>query len=91
MSEQRADHVQSLVVERDQPLIAIPFEEDGREVVRYFVEEEAADAALAASGTQDALSLIGAWSDLDWDEMEEALYRIRHESKPTPPIDSLDL
>lgn len=91
MAERRVPHVQSLVVESDQPLIAIPFEEDGRETVRYFVEEEAADAALTESVTQDALSLIGAWSDLDWDEMEEALYQIRHESKPTPLIDSIDL
>lgn len=37
----------------------------------------------------DALSLAGAWSDLDWDEMYEALDRIRHESEPTPPIDTV--
>jgi hypothetical protein len=35
---------------------------------------------------QDALSLAGAWSHLDWDDMVEMLDRIRHESKPTPPI-----
>lgn len=40
--------------------------------------------------TADALDLVGAWSDLDIDEMADALDRIRHESKPTPPID-LDL
>ena len=91
MTKPRTNNAQSLVVESDQPLIAIPFEENGREVVRYFAGEEAADTALAERGTQDALSLIGAWSDLDWDEMEQALYRIRHESKPTPPLDSLDV
>jgi hypothetical protein len=36
---------------------------------------------------QDALSLAGAWSHLDWDDMVDALDRIRHESKPTPPIE----
>ena len=91
MAEHRATRAQSLVVESDQALIAIPLEEEGRDVVQYFADEEAADAALSEDTTQDALSLIGAWSDLDWDEMEEALYRIRHESKPTPPIDRIDL
>ena len=91
MAEHRATRAQSLVVEIDQALIAIPLKEEGRDVVQYFADEEAADAALSEDTTQDALSLIGAWSDLDWDEMEEALYRIRHESKPTPPIDQIDL
>lgn len=35
---------------------------------------------------RDALALAGAWSDLKDDEFE-ALDRIRHESKPTPPMD----
>jgi hypothetical protein len=52
----------------------------------YFTDEKAADAAVSQSATQDALSVIGAWSDLDWDETVAALDRIRHESTPTPPI-----
>jgi hypothetical protein len=68
------------------PLIGIIVEENGREVVRYFIEEEAADAAVSQSATQKALAVIGAWSDLDWEETVAALDRIRHESKPTPPI-----
>jgi hypothetical protein len=54
--------------------------------VRYFTEEKAADAAVSLRTTQDALAVIGAWSDLDWDETVAALDRIRHESKPTLPI-----
>jgi hypothetical protein len=68
------------------PLIGLIFEENGQEVVRYFTEEKAADAAVTRNATQKALGVIGAWSDLDWDEMVAALDRIRHESKPTPPI-----
>jgi hypothetical protein len=45
---------------------------------------------VSDSAIEDALSVIGAWSDIPWEEMAEALDRIRHESKPTPPID-LDL
>jgi hypothetical protein len=55
--------------------------------VRYFTDEVAADAAALPEATQAALQVIGAWQDLDWDEMEQALDRIRHESVPTPPIE----
>jgi hypothetical protein len=68
------------------PLIGIIVEEKGKEVVRYFTDEKEADAAVSQNATQDALSVIGAWSDLDFDETLNALDRIRHESKPTPPI-----
>jgi hypothetical protein len=33
------------------------------------------------------LAVIGAWSDLDWEEFSSELDRIRHASRPTPPID----
>ena len=78
----------SLLARDDQPLIGIIVNEEGHEVTRYFADEEAADAA-AANATGEALNAIGAWSDLDWEAMEEALDRIRHESLPTPPIDDL--
>ena len=68
------------------PLIGIIVEEKGKEVVRYFTDEKEADAAVSQHATQDALSVIGAWDDLDWDETVAALDRIRHESTPTPPI-----
>ena len=88
MARRRAEPARYLVAERDQPLIAIPVDEDGRELTYDFVDEEAVDEVLPSS-VQDALSLAGAWSDLNWDEMIDALDRIRHESKPTPPIDEL--
>ena len=68
-------------------MIGIPFEENGHEGVRYFTDEKAADAAVPHSTTHAALSVIGAWRDLEWEEMVEALDRMRHESKPTPPIE----
>jgi len=36
---------------------------------------------------QRALGAIGAWSHLNWDELERGLDRIRHQSTPTPPFD----
>ena len=35
----------------------------------------------------EALALAGAWGDRDWNEVEAELDRIRHSSKPTPPIE----
>jgi hypothetical protein len=87
MAERRRQAVPGLLVQGNQPLIGIPFEEKGKEVVRYFAGEDEADQAVADQDVQDAISLAGAWSHLDWDEMRDALDRIRHESKPTPPIE----
>lgn len=87
MAERRQQQVPGILVQSNQPLIGIPFEENGQEVVRYFTKEEDADRAVSDQEIQEAINLAGAWSHLDWDEMIEALDRIRHESKPTPPIE----
>lgn len=80
----------SLDVANGQPLIGIPLEENGHQVVRYFADEAAADKALAKRSGQDVRQLAGAWvrvdPDLDWDQFADELDRIRHESKPTPVI-----
>ena len=86
-----AHRPEGLTTHGRQPLIGVPV--DGpEEAVRYFTSEEEADRALShdQSNIQAALSAIGSWSDLDFDEMLDELDRIRHQSKPTPPID-LDL
>ncbi len=36
---------------------------------------------------EETLALAGAWSDLDFDAMLNALDHIRHDSKPTPPFE----
>ncbi len=87
MTEKRAGRSAVLIVYPDQPLIGIPGREGDREVIRYFATEEEYEEQATSAGIQKALSLAGAWSDLDWDEMERALDRIRHESVPTPPIE----
>lgn len=78
-----------LLVERDETVIAEPVTVDGREMVRYSViaPEEVLPSGVVRGSVEDVLSLAGAWSDLDWDEMVDALDRIRHESVPTPPIE----
>jgi len=77
----------SFTIASNQPLIGIPFQVHGKVIIRYFSEEEQADKAVSEDVTQKALSLAGAWSDLEWQDMERELDRIRHESKPTLPIE----
>lgn len=76
----------SLAVASDQPLVGVLVEEDGRPVVHYFADDQAAvgtDATLAA-----ARAVIGAWEALaPWDEVAAELDRIRHASPPTPPLE----
>lgn len=72
----------------DKPIVGVIVEENGKEVAHYFSDLRAAREALDKN-VQDALSLAGAWADMDWEETLEALDRIRHESKPTPPIEDL--
>lgn len=86
-----AHPMSSLAVPGDQPLIGLFLRENGREVVRYFADEEQAEAAVPDDAVQDALNLAGAWSDLDWDEMEAELYRIGHSTPPTPPLEDTDV
>lgn len=45
-------------------------------MVRYFTEEQEADRVMVQNTTQDALALAGVWSDLEWDELEQALESI---------------
>ncbi len=81
----------SFDVAGSQPLIGIPVQENGHQVVRYFVDEQAADQALAKQRPHAGQRLFGAWKtidpDLDWEALADELDEIRHESRPTPPID----
>ena len=76
-----------LTVRRGQPVFAIPWIEDGEEVTGYYNDEEELRRDLAEAGEPDEGDLAGIWSDLDWEETLAALDRIRHESKPTLPIE----
>lgn len=87
---QSSHNMSALEVPIDRPLIGVISRRHGKDVVRYFADDASAGAAVADTAVKRALAAIGSWSDLDWDEMEDALRRLRRESKPTPPID-LDL
>jgi hypothetical protein len=49
---------QSLQNHTHSPLIGLIFEENGEEVVHYFTEEKATDAAVTRNATQKALGVI---------------------------------
>jgi hypothetical protein len=76
-----------VVADDDQPLIAVPLDEDGHRRVAYYTSDAAADAAVPDAAVRRALDLAGAWADLDWEEALAELDRIRHQSPPTPPAD----
>ena len=86
MANPRSSAAAGVLVQDGGPLIGIFVDEDGREAVRYFSSEEAADQAIPSGATEEALALAGAWRDLDWDTLARELDRIRHESPPSPPI-----
>jgi hypothetical protein len=91
MSELKPHRGAAFTVRADQPLIGLIDQQNGAEVVHYFADEAEADEALGQSGAQEALRLLGAWSHLDSDDALDELDRIRHESRPTPPIDLPEL
>ena len=86
MSEVRARQNDGVLARASQPPIVLPV---GDEDARYFTSEEDADAFVAREHSAEPINLAGVWSDLDWEEAEAALDRLRHESEPTPPIDSM--
>ena len=89
MPERHPDR-DGLRVRPGQPLIGVRVRENGQMVTRYFTEEQRpADQAARQSRVEKARGLAGAWKDLDWDEMGKALDRIRHQSRPTPPIEEV--
>ncbi len=87
MNELQPQPKWSFEVKGDQLLIGIPIQKDGEEVIQYFTDEEEADAASTPANVPRALSLMGAWKDIDSEDALDELDRIRHESKPTPPIE----
>ena len=74
-----------------QPLIGVPLNDNGRQVVRYFADDADADTELLQHSRSEPRELAGAWlrvePDLEWSSLAETLDRLRHESVPTPPID----
>ena len=88
MTKQPPHQTASILARSDQPLIGIITEQDGQEMVHYFADEQAADAAASKDNVRRVLELIGAWRNLmDWEDVERDLDRIRHESEPTPPVE----
>jgi hypothetical protein len=77
----------SLTAPCDRPLMGVIVQEGDEELVCYFTDEQDTDQAARQSRIQKALSLAGAWADLDWVDALDDLERIRHESRPAPPIE----
>jgi hypothetical protein len=75
-----------LSVSLHQPLIGIIRQRNGERVIEYFTDEQTSqEASNSNSAANRVRKLAGVWSDLDWDDMERGLDRIRHETPPSPP------
>jgi hypothetical protein len=79
----------SMTARDDQPLIGVIIRRHGEELVHYVADEAELEELPGQSSVERALALAGAWSDLDPDELLDALDEIRHQSNPTLPIDNL--
>ena len=53
----------------------------------YLRRNPGRSGSLLTDATEKALALAGAWSDLDFANMLDALDQIRHDSKSTPPLE----
>lgn len=71
----------------DAPLVGVMLDKNGEAFTHYFIEDGHDGAERSSATLEAALNVIGAWSDLNGDEMASALDEIRHASLPTPPID----
>jgi hypothetical protein len=76
----------TLAVPPNLPLVGVLREEDSHPIVHYFADVGASAQPSGDETLRAALSVIGAWSDLDWDEFSIELDRIRHGSWTMPPI-----
>jgi hypothetical protein len=79
MSRPQAESQQDrrLVVRTGEPLIGVFLDPESDDVT-YVASEEEADAAIPESAIDEARAAAGSWADLDWDEVEAELGRIRH-------------
>jgi hypothetical protein len=75
-----------LVLHEGESLVSVMSRGDDGFVEQIFRVAIDADATVDDNVIRTALSLAGAWSDLDWDEMAEALDCIRHSNPPSPPL-----
>lgn len=72
----------------DEPLVGIVLRRHGREVVRYFSEqdEEKAKKSDERQAVKSALDLAGVWSGLKWSNIENGLLKIRKCGRISSPL-----
>lgn len=90
MSELRARQGDTLIVRENQMLYAIPVDDDPGAEILYVADEQRGDDPAAVGAEGERVKLAGAWRHLDADHMLETLDRWGHESRPTPPMTSVD-
>lgn len=84
MAAERVRH--SIAAHSSEPLFGVFVEADSDEV-QYLVDDLETPVEQPSADAQAALSVIDAWSDMEWEALADSLDRIRHETPPTPPIE----
>jgi hypothetical protein len=67
----KRDEPASITASLDAPLIGVFVKVDGRDAVRYFVNEDDVEASISDEDVRRAAATFGAWSDLDFDRVLE--------------------
>jgi hypothetical protein len=87
MAGRERDRHNRIIARPEQGIVAIPGIENGERVIYYEIDEPKTQRLDDAKRLERIRALAGAWSDLDADEVLDALDRIRHSNPPSPPID----
>jgi hypothetical protein len=83
MANSKKQNRPELIVRPGQQLVQVPDEENGKPITRVYVRDVNELSRDSDNETlRVALSTVGAWSALDWEETEAELDRIRHEGQP---------
>jgi hypothetical protein len=90
MARALEDPIREAAGDAGEPIAVYPIMRDGKIIDWYVVKDEPIDESSLPKSVRDALSMFGAWSDLDWDETMEALDRIRHSNSPSPSHDKTE-
>jgi hypothetical protein len=91
MADSRTDASPAHFAVRGQPLIGVAAKEGDTWTMRYYTSQAEADAAAGQDDVtwRRALEAAADLSDLEFNEMMDALHEIRHRNPPTPLLDPL--
>lgn len=89
MAQRQPDPTQTRRVRGNDHVLLVPVDGPDRDLAEMIIEDETSMSIASDEAIVALKSLAGAWSDLDWEDLESDLRRVRHESAPSPVLDDL--